>query len=243
MEIGTNGPVQIAVPMGEFPGYWYDGVSQGSTSNTITPGSGLTGGFTYSPLGTLTNAADPTSTKAAHVACAIHDLYGYCQEAFEFAQVNLDAGADANPDAAVPRVTVPFDASAYTGITFWAMAGSTGVGQQLKVLFPDIDTDPRGGRCGPVAGSPQYTGDSGACYDSWGQSLTSAQLSSTWTQVTVPFATLVGGNFGFEGNSGMVDPANLFGVTFQVGGPNPAMVEAGTTIVADYWVDDVYFTK
>jgi hypothetical protein len=243
MEIGTNGPVQIAVPSGEFPGYWYDGVSQGSPNNTITPGTGLAGAFVYSTL-TTPNPLDPTSTKGAHVACTIWDQYGYCQEAFEFAQVNVDGGAglDASPEASVPRVTVPFDASMYTGITFWTLAGPTASGQALKVLFPDIDTDPRGGICGPVAGSPQYTGDAGACYDSWGQTLMAAMLSSTaWMQVTVSFATLGGGNFGYEGLTGGVVPSKLFGVTFQVSGPT--VMDAAAPVVADYWVDDIYFTK
>ena len=66
--------MQIAVPSGEFPGYWYDGVSQ-DARNSITPGTGITGGFTYSPLA-LANPALPTSTKAAHVACAIWDQFG-----------------------------------------------------------------------------------------------------------------------------------------------------------------------
>ena len=231
----TNGPIELTgLPTGDYPGYWYDGVSSGDARNTVSPPSN---DYTYSLLpAPHTTMTGVMSAHGAHVACAIWDKYGFCQEAFEFAQANSADAAVSDSGGPTPRTTAAFDISAYTGITFWAMAGSTmSTTAQLRVLFPDIDSDPRGGRCA--------VGDAGACYDSWSYVLPATMLTSSWQQVTVKYAPMNGvlttQTFGYEAAN--FDPAHVYGVGFQVSGPNAA--DAGAAVNADFWIDDIYFAK
>ena len=65
-----------------------------------------------------------------------------------------DAG-DAGPS--IPRTTIPFDISRYKAFTFWGMTTTpdpTTGSLQVKVQFPDTDTDPRGEICN--GGSGEY---------------------------------------------------------------------------------------
>ena len=230
----TNGPIELTgLPTGEFAGYWYNGVGPTDPRNTITPPANA---FTYSPLpAPHTTMTGITSAHGAHVACAIWPQYGYCQQAFEFAQVNsADAGAS-DSGGPTPRTTVAFDASGYTGITFWIMAGSNMSTTGVRVLFPDVDSDPRGNRCG--------VGDAGGCYDSWSYEIPASMVTSTWTQVTVAYAPMNGQlttqNFGYEAAN--FDPTKVYGITFQVSGPS--IMDASAAVNADFWIDDIYFTK
>ncbi len=228
----TNGPIELTgLPTGEYPGYWYDGVSSSDPRNTVTPPNNM---YTYSVLpAPHTTMTGVTSAHGAHVACPIWDQYGFCQQAFEFAQVNVDAAAPEG--GATPRVTAAFDISQYNGITFWVMAGpKMDATAKIRVLFPDIDSDPRGNRCG---------GDAGQCYDSWSYVIPSAMVTSSWTQVSVAYApadgVLAAQSFGFEAPH--FDPAHVYGIGFQVSGPS--VMDASAAVNADYWIDDIYFTK
>ncbi|MDP8999157.1 MAG: hypothetical protein M3O46_03500 [Myxococcota bacterium] len=275
----ANGPIKLMpFPAGEYPGYWYDGMSNGDTRNTITPAT-TTYGYSMLPMSHMTMTGI-TSTRGAHVACTLWDTYGYCQEAFEFAQVNsgvdagtviplLDAGLDGTlPDAGTlldgslldaardaasdatssvsdaaaeaaagdasaaitPRTTVPFDVSPYTGVTFWAMTGGDAGTTNVIVGFPNVDTDPRGGRCLEDGG--------GKCYDNFARTV---MFTGTWTKVTVPFGVLAQAGWGHAAPTMMFDATKVYGITFQVSGPQVA--DAGAPVNADIWIDDIYFTK
>jgi hypothetical protein len=240
MEGTGNGPIKLKVTdtlPGSLPGYWFDGVSLTQADggigapNTLTPRPFT---FTMLPM-PHTTYSGTMSTSGAHVACSIGDQYGFCQEAFEFAQIPAsDAGAasDAADAAPIPRITQQFDISQYKQVTFWTMAGASAGTQSLKVLFPDVNSDPRGGICG--------VGDAGQCYDSWSYPVPGTMLTTSWSQVTINLGTdLVAQNFGHE--AAAYDPHHAYGIGFQVGGPNTA--DSGMIVRADYWIDDIYFVK
>lgn len=223
----TSGPIELTgYPTGESPGYWYDGVGPTDPRNTLTPPANA---FAYSLLpAPHTTMPNVTSTHGAHVACALWPQYAYCQEALEFAQAPSDAGGSAT-------VGVSYDISAYTGITFWVMAGANMTPGGVRVLFPDINSDPRGGHCA--------VGDAGACYDSWSYEIPATMVTTSWQQVTVTYAPMNGQlgvqNFGYEAAN--FDTKHVYGITFQVSGPS--VMDASAAINADYWIDDIYFAK
>jgi hypothetical protein len=114
----------------------------------------------------------------------------------------------------------PYNASKYTGITFWAKVdpGSSSV---VKVAFPDKDTQPDGNIC-----QPNTTGTL-ACYDHYYSRVT---LTTTWTKYVVPFSALKQEGWGHAGTA--FDPSTLYEVQFII----PVNATFGI------WVDDVAFT-
>jgi hypothetical protein len=109
-----------------------------------------------------------------------------------------------------------YDASGYTGLTFWAMApaGST---TSLRVSVPDVDTSPEGGVC---AGAK--------CNDHFG---TSIELSTSWKQYPLKFSDLKQEGFGqpFPG----IKASALYAISFSV----------TTNTTFDVYIDDIAFTK
>jgi hypothetical protein len=114
----------------------------------------------------------------------------------------------------------PYDASKYTGISFWAKVDSGSV-TGIRVAFPDQDTQPDGNQCttNPSSGPS-------ACYDHYGQRLT---FTTTWTKYKVPFSALSQDGWGRAGVA--FDPTTLYEVLFQI------PVGASFSI----WIDDVAF--
>jgi hypothetical protein len=114
----------------------------------------------------------------------------------------------------------PYNASAYTGISFWAkIDGGTSSG--LRVAFPDKDTQPDGGLCQPNGGGPTQ------CWDHYGKRIA---LTTTWTKYTVPFSSLSQDGWGRLGTA--FDPSTLYEVQFEI----PVDGKFGI------WIDDVAFT-
>jgi hypothetical protein len=109
----------------------------------------------------------------------------------------------------------PYDASKYTGISFWAKIDA-GTSPGVRVAFPDKDTQPEGNICQP-----------GTCYDHYGYRVT---LTTTWTKYTVPFSLLKQGGWGHAGTA--FDPSTLYQVAFDI--------DVNATF--GIWVDDVAFT-
>jgi hypothetical protein len=262
MEITTHGPIQfagIAAPLS--PGYWFNfGASVAGDNATPTIQS-----FTFSMLPNTTTVMGKASTKAAHQFCSLNDQYDVCGLGFEFSQVPLeDAGtsfeagvssADASLDAAgdagdagPPMVTVPFDISAYKGITFWGRADIETGTEDVKVQFPDTDTDPRGGVCnGPAAGvgNPSNTR---RCFNSYAVHV---NFTGEWQPFVVLFKDLaIDPTFGFmqpgpftqaNAEAGQtIGSKNVYGVNWQ--GQKNSIVDAGAVGI-DFWVDDVYFIQ
>lgn len=126
-------------------------------------------------------------------------------------------------------VGMPIDASAYTGVMFWARKGdSAGAAPTLRLIVNDVTTHELGGVCDPKAAPGSGGMMSSACWDGW---MTEKALPSNWTLVKVPFSVLKQGGFGMKGEA--IKPDKLYGLTFQM--PNMAAF--------DFWIDDVSFYK
>ena len=109
-----------------------------------------------------------------------------------------------------------YDASAFTGVSFWARAdGDSATAVRLKV--PDAHTDPAGGACT-------------ACFNDFGADLT---LTRTWTRYTVPFASMKQLDGWGSPHPAAIDVTKLYGLQWQV-------VTPGAHV--DLWVDDIQFT-
>jgi hypothetical protein len=113
----------------------------------------------------------------------------------------------------------PYNASPYKGISFWAKVG-TPSSPDLRVAFPDKNTDPSGGICSPVQGAPNQ------CYDYFAKALV---LTTAWTKYTARYTELV--QIGFGNRAPQVDPSTLFRIEWDI--------PAGATF--DIWVDDIAF--
>jgi hypothetical protein len=115
----------------------------------------------------------------------------------------------------------PYNASKYTGVSFWAKADA-GTSSVIRISFPDKDTQPDGNICqSNIASGPT------ACFDHYGARLT---LTPTWTKYTMTFAQLAQEGWGHAGTA--FDPASLYQVLFQI----PVSATASVSI------DDVAFT-
>jgi hypothetical protein len=94
-----------------------------------------------------------------------------------------------------------YDASAYSGIAFWAKTGP-GSDKGLRVNVSNKDTDPAGGTCAPVE----------KCSDHFGSPLT---LTAEWVKYTLPFAKMA--QSGWGQSVAKFDVSTLYAVQFQVG--------------------------
>lgn len=106
-----------------------------------------------------------------------------------------------------------FNASAYTGVTFWARAAAA---QSLLVVFPDVDTDPTGKLCT-------------TCDHHYNKAI---QVTTGWQRFTVNFADLV-----LEGGTvptpTAFKPEGLISVQFRFS-PGQSY---------EFFVDDLAFVK
>jgi hypothetical protein len=261
METTTHGPVELDVginpPLSQ--GYWYnsganyfpDGGASGDISNPPQ------GSFVFSALTSPTTTLDckKVSAYAARQSCALNGLYDTCGVGFEFAQVpEADAGAATSSDAAagdggdggpsVHKVTVPFDISRYKAITFWGMTTTpdraTG-SLQVKVQFPDTDTDPRGEVCNG-AGT-----NFSKCYNSYAANF---NFTTGWQQFTVVLDIGDGGKspqggiaidptWGYQQAQWI--PTQVYGINWQA--QRNTAPDAGPPLMTDIWIDDVYFVE
>lgn len=186
-----DGDSAIASSEGRL-GYWY---TFNDMTGTQTPAADA---FTMESLPTPRDG----STKAAHTTGTGFKTYAGIGFNFKLSGTEKTA----------------YDASGYTGITFWAKKAPTSIAK-VRVTLPDVNTDPLGKVC-TAAG----------CYDHFGKDLT---LTDEWTEFTIPFADLAQIGFGDPKPAG-IDPKQVYGIQFQV---EAAMMDF------DYWIDDISFTK
>jgi hypothetical protein len=225
-----TGQIKVAVGAGESAGYWFTTIND--SGGSITPTPGATGGtWAYS---TVTGPSDASITNAA----CIHGVtspqqYSEAGMGFNFAIQKIDAAADSG----IQAPAVEYDISAHKGIQFWAFGAADAGNQSVRVLFPDHTTDPRGGVC------PADATDMNQCYDSWQDTIS---LSPGWQLVTIHYTPVMPGTsgdltqlqFGFTEAAGF-DDTRVYGVTFQVNGPQTA--DAGTGTPFDLCVADIMF--
>ena len=256
METTDHGPIDldagISPPL--VAGYWYNsgagytadsGVGMDDTSNPMQRS------FTFTALPTPTQTLNCNESKhAARQFCVLNGLYDTCGVGFEFAQVPEDGGAatapsDAGDAGAGPRVTVPFDISRYKAVTFWGMTTTPDPVKgslQVKMQFPDPDTDPRGNICNGGGGNTSQ------CYNSYA---THFDFTTSWQQFTVLLDAGDGGaspdggialdpTFGYQDARWL--PTQIYGINWQAQKNTPPG-DAGPAIMTDIWIDYVYFIK
>jgi hypothetical protein len=253
METTDHGPILLAQGFNGAltQGYWYNsGASftgeDGGVADTSNPPQMS---FMFSALPSRTTTLDcKASSHAAHQFCTLNGLYDTCGVGFEFAQVpDPDAGApsDPGPDAGDgPRVTVPFDISRYKAVTFWGMTTTPDPDEgslEVKISFPDTDTDPRGQICNGGGGNTSK------CYNSYAARF---KFTTTWQQFTVTLDAGDGGvpaaggiaidpTWGYQGAQWL--PTQVYGINWQAQ-RNVAPGDA-PPLMTDIWVDDVYFVE
>lgn len=120
-------------------------------------------------------------------------------------------GFDLNNDGTTKKA---FDASAYAGITFWALAGAGGT-TNIRFNVGDSQTTPEAGNCGTM------------CSDDFGANIT---LTTDWKQFTFRFADMKTVNWSKQ-NLTAIKKAELYYVHFQ----------ASQNTTFDIWVDDISF--
>lgn len=143
------------------------------------------------------------------------------------AGVGTDLGFE-SPPADAPMGTlgkrVGYDASAYTGIAFWAKAGETpGATAGVRLNVKDIQTDPDGMMC-----STAMPNGAMACHDDFGKNIA---LTSQWKKYTILFAEMTQQKFGKQYTS--IKKDKLYAIQFQF--PKSSKF--------DFWLDDLHFVK
>jgi endoglucanase len=108
-----------------------------------------------------------------------------------------------------------FDASSFTGISFYAKAAPGSV-KTIRLKVPDVSTDPDGKVCTE-------------CFNDFGADLT---LTDQWKQYRIPFSDMAQMEGWGAPHPKGIDRSKLYAVQFQVNSPGAEY---------DIWVDDVAF--
>jgi len=130
-----------------------------------------------------------------------------------FATWGAGFGFDLNNDGVTKKA---YNASSFTGITFWALAGAGGT-PSVRVNVGDSQTTPEAGSCGTT------------CSDDFGASIT---LTNSWKQYTLPFAQMTTVNWSKQNLTALKKDA-LYYVHFQT----------AQAMTFDIWIDDIAFTQ
>ena len=149
----------------------------------------------------------PASGGANSSAYAVHTT----GSGYSFAGVGFDLNNTGAPESAQSQA---YNASAYTGISFWAKgSGNLRVELAQKGFVPTAN----GGSC------------SGTCWNVYGSREIQGKLTSSWQQFTIMFSSA---SMQREdgSKSPAFDPAQLMSISFK---------HEGSTF--DFWVDDVHF--
>jgi endoglucanase len=110
----------------------------------------------------------------------------------------------------------PYDASQYTGVSFWAKVGP-GSTKSARLKVPDVNTDPDGKICKE-------------CFNDFGADLT---LTEQWKKFTIAFAAMKQMKDWGDPNPASINKSKLYGMQFQVNDEGAAY---------DLWIDDIRFT-
>lgn len=110
----------------------------------------------------------------------------------------------------------PYDASEYSGISFWAKAGP-GSTKNIRLKVPDIKTDPDGKKCSE-------------CFNDFGMNLT---LTEEWKHYRISFKQLKQLPGWGSPKAFSIDASTLFGIQIQVDDKGKPF---------DIWMDQLRFT-
>lgn len=112
------------------------------------------------------------------------------------------------------------DASAFSGVMFWARTGDTH-SSGVRVQFQDSSTRPEGGKCNATSGSPDE------CYNGFGTQL--VPLDTSWRLYKLDFSRMTQRDFGYRADA--LNTAELYALEWGF----------DASSIFDVWVDDVWF--
>jgi hypothetical protein len=176
------------------------GAVGGRIGNWYPYGDG-TGTFVATEVTTIIGQRGPTSLVGLHTAGSGFTSWG------------SGMGVDINNAGGSQSTKLPYDASAYTGISFWARSE---VGGTVTLVLPDENTDPSGPTC--VVCDHHF--------------LKVVSLTTTWQRYTVLFDELV-----LEPGGDPVPEA------FASGGIVSVQFRFNAGATYDLWVDDISFVR
>jgi hypothetical protein len=130
-------------------------------------------------------------------------------------------GLDLNNPTTQTNTKKPWDASAYTGVAFWAKT-NTKTSISILVAFPSTQTDPTGGNCDPSPGAEKIE----KCDDHFAASVL---LGTDWSYFKLPFSKTA--QTGWGKPYAALDVTSLLGLQWRLG--------ANTDF--DFVVDDIQF--
>jgi hypothetical protein len=204
-------------------GYWYtynDDNPKGTDSTCVQdPPSGpqMTPPVTYFGTEPPTKAPNTTGSLALHGKWTGCSVWG--------AGIGADLGQPAQDGGTYTGPKVPYDVSAFKGITFWAMAAA-GSDTALRIKLPMTDETKveDGGIC--------VESSTNKCSDDFGYKF-SLPANGNWKQITVRWndAAFVQEGWGakFDWN-----PAHVTSIQIQSQDKNESY---------DFWIDDMGFIK
>jgi hypothetical protein len=215
--VAATGPIDPAALIDNFE----------SGSSMLPMIAGRTGGWYAEGDSTPTAVIQPSGPAAPEVIpggrCeSRHALHvtgsGFLDWGSEVS-VPLDYGTD---DAGVSGY-LPYDASQYQGMTFFARIGDTST-NAVWFGISDEYARPEAGIC--VIGGGVGTG----CYDAFGIDLTSV-ISTDWQQFHIAFTELAQRKFGVPSSANAIDTSMIYDIELVV----------APDVVFDLWIDDISF--
>jgi hypothetical protein len=128
---------------------------------------------------------------------------------------DCDAGRifDVNPAGDDSAISLPFDASGWTGVQFWGRS-LRGVAQQVIVNADDDSTSPWGLPVDAGGCNVCIQGTVGSCGDAFQAAVT---FPTDWTHIQVPFASMHPQGWSGASVSAVPNVSRLFTVHFQIG--------------------------
>jgi hypothetical protein len=153
-------------------------------TGNVNQAAGRGGGFYMFNDGTGMQTPAPGALPDATATERCGSMFAMCMSGSGFTVWGAGMGTDLGPtitDDAGMMAKSAYDASGYSGISFWAKA-NPGSALAVRVSLKDANTAPEGGVC-------DMTMDSGAeaCNDDWGKNIT---LTTEWAPYTITYAEL-----------------------------------------------------
>jgi endoglucanase len=180
------------LPLDNRGGYWYTFKDKGTT--TVDPPAGEEGGtFAMSEGG-----------HASQFAARYHGKIGTGAVVFAGLGMNF-----IDPKG-------QYDASKYSGITFWAKRGEGSTGK-VRLKVPDVNTDPDGAVCTE-------------CFNDFGADM---NFTTEWKQYVFSFNRMKQMPDWGNPHKPHITPSKIYGIQFQVNVPSANY---------DIYVDDLKFT-
>jgi hypothetical protein len=196
------------------------------TGNVMQVG-GRGGGFYMFNDGSTTGMQmpPPGSLPNARMDSRCGGMFAMCMQGSGFTVWGAGMGTDlgmTTTDSGGMMVKGTYDASMYSGISFWAKA-NMGSSLAVRVGVKDKNTAPEGGVCDPMMSSGAE-----ACNDDWSKNL---NLTTTWAPYTIMFSELRQANWGKAFPA--FDAANTYSIQFQV----------NQNLTFDLCIDDLAFVR